>query len=61
MRDFLRGFIGNLLSWGLGLFGIVILLNGFLNSNSLLIICGIVSLAIVAGIRYYLGHIARIR
>jgi len=72
MRDFLRGTIGILLQWLLVLAGFVFLAGGWVtcgvgNSTAttviggFLVILGIICFAAVAGIRYWLGHIVRIR
>jgi len=65
MRDFLRGTLGILLQVVLTILGIGLLglscLGGSSGGGIILIILGILCFCAVGGIRYWLGHIARIR
>ncbi len=71
MRDFLRGTIGVLLQIVLLLLSFFLIFGGFFSCVAgtkggtqvgwVMFILGIVCLAGTAGIRYWLGHIVRIR
>jgi len=59
--DFVKGFMGTLLCWFLGVAGIVLIFASIFTSSAWLLILSIVCFAAVAGIRYWLGHIVRVR
>ncbi len=68
MKDFLRGTIGKLLQIFLNIIGLVFIAGSFFScaldgvgQGSILTIVGILCLAASFGIRYWLGHIVRIK
>ena len=65
MKDFLRGTLGVLAQIVLLMLGIVLLIGGCVAGSGAgsiaMIILGILCLCAVAGIRYWLGHIVRMR
>lgn len=69
MADFLRGFLGTILRWVLGLAGVVLLASGLfgLASNDgrvvgiFLIVLGVLCFAGAVAVKYWLGNIVRIR
>jgi vacuolar-type H+-ATPase subunit I/STV1 len=61
MGDFLKGFIGNILCWICGLAGLILMAIGVLSFSIIPIILAVIAFAIVAGIKYWLGGIVRMR
>ena len=61
LRDFLVGTVGAILRVVFTVVGFVLLLAGIVSGSAAYAIGGVVALCAVAGIRYALGHIARIR
>ncbi len=72
MNDFLKGTFGRLLQIVFGLLSIILIFSGIMScgfgdstgdtaSGWILFILGVVSGCAVFGIRYWLGHIGRIR
>lgn len=65
MKDFLRGTLGVFAQIVLLMLGIVLLIGGCVASSGAgsiaMLILGILCLCAVAGIRYWLGHIVRMR
>lgn len=67
MRDFLKGTLGVFLQIILVILGIGLLATGLMScgnlmvAGGLLLVLGILCFCAVAGIRYWLGHIVRIR
>ena len=65
MKDFLRGTLGVLAQVVLLMLGIVLLIGGCVAGSGAasiaMLILGILCLCAVAGIRYWLGHIVRMR
>ena len=69
MKDFLKGALGTLLQWILGLFGVAFLLGSFQSCSighstligGVMIFISLLCFASIAGIRYWLGHIYRTR
>lgn len=72
MKDFLRGALGTLLQWVLAFLSAMFFMGGLVscmcaslnNTTSVggvFIFLGVLCLCAIAGIRYWLGHIVRMR
>jgi hypothetical protein len=61
LRDLLVGTLGAILKVLFGLAGFALLVAGIFSGSAGLLAGGVVCWCLVAGIRYALGHIARIR
>ena len=59
--DFLKGFLGKLLQVLLIGVGIALLIGGIFSANILIVIASIVCFCAAGAIKYWLGHIVRIR
>ncbi len=61
MKDFLRGTIGTLLQFGLAILGLLLLVVAIFLGSWVCLLLAILCFSAVAGIRYWLGSIVRLR